>query len=521
MTSNQNEYEKDVFHSVYKKVPGYIWICFCVGMIAGLITHLYMLMNKLPNWDEINNIRGVGSGDSWGRWFLKYVRPLSGQWSVPAINGFLTIAIIAFASCFIMLALNLKSTTSAVLIPVMAVTFPGLTSIMTFMFTANSYAMGILFVSVGAFLVRKFRFGFIPAFLLFLASLGIYQSYICLAAGILVLGLLLDLIENHDLRDVVKRGILYLGTMGASMIVYLLISKSMTTLTEKQGISDMGQIELFRIPRLIMRCFKRIFEYFVIEPFSFVSNEMWYLNIATCIAGIILLLVIIKQRNLYRNRTKTLFIMIATMLIPLSLASIYLLAPDTQDAAMTMLYQYFMVYVAVIALIEKVNFSREKSIRILSQIVAIVILLVGYHNYLIANEAYFRMGMAYERVSAYYNRIVASVEEQPDYQYGDKLVILGNAYPDRYEVAAYDMQDERFDEFSGVATENGMLTEGVRINFVRVYLGLDVPELSWEELQSPKDTVEYQKMNIYPKEGSIQKINDIWVVKIYEEKTEE
>ena len=516
MTSNK-EYENDIFFSLIRKVPKHIWICFISGVVAGLITHLYMLMNKLPNWDEINNISGSGSGDSWGRWFLKYVRPLSGQWSVPAINGTLTIVIIAIASCFIMLALNLKSITSAVLLPIMAVTFPGLTSIMTFMFTANSYAMGILLVSIGVFLLRKVRYGFVFAPVLLLCGLGIYQSYICLAAGILVLGLVLDLIENYDLKKIIRQGFLYLGVLGSSMLGYLLISKSTTTLTESQGISDMGQIELIMIPRLIMRCYKRILEYFITEPLSFVSNEMWYLNIATCIAGILLLAVVIKQRRLYRDKIKTFFIIFVAMLVPLSLASIYLLAPNTQDAAMTMLYQYFMIYVVVIAFIEKTSFTQGKIIRILCQLTIVVVLLVGYHNYLIANEAYFRMGMAYERVSAYYNRIVARIEEQPDYQYGDKLLILGNAYPDRYAVAAHDMQDERFDEFSGVATENGMLTEGVRINFLRVYLGLEIPGVELDEIEDLKAKKEYREMAVYPKEGSIQEIDGIWIVKIYEE----
>ena len=160
----------------------------------------------------------------------------------------------------------------------------------------------------------------------------------------------------------------------------------------------------------------------------------------------------VKQRKLYQDKIKTLFVLILAMLIPLSLASIYLLAPNTQDAALTMLYQYFMIYVLVVALIEKMSFSQGKTIRILCQTATIILLLVGYHNYLITNEAYFRMGMAYERVSAYYNRIIVKVEEQPGYKYGDKLAILGNAYPERYAVAASDIQDERFDDFSVITS---------------------------------------------------------------------
>ena len=512
---NQSDEKKiDMLATVWNKIPQNIWVGLVAGIVSGLATHLYMLMHKLPNWDEINNIWGSGSGDSWGRWFLKYVRPLSGNWSVPAINGLLTIIIISISSCFILLALDLKSKTSSVLIPIMAVTFPGLTSIMTFMFTSNSYAMGILLVCIGAYFVTRFRFGWIFAIVLFTCSMGIYQSYICLAAGILVLGLMLNLMRNQSIQSILKKGVISLITLAVSLLAYLVISKTRTTLTDSQGISEMGQVSLLQIPRLIMRCYKRIAEYFVLEPFSFVSREMWILNILVCSIGILLFFFFLWCNKKVWEKERIILTIIAGLLVPLAIASIYLLAPNTQDAAMTMLYQYFMIYVAVIALVE---ISSGKIAMTLSILAVLLVGLVGYHNYLITNEAYFRMGMAYERVSAYYNRIVMSVEMQPDYEYGEPLLILGNAYPDRYRVAGYDMQDERFDEFSGVATENGMLTEGVRTNFLRIYLGLEIPVVELDEIEDLKEKKEYREMAVYPKKGSIQEIDGIWIVKIYEE----
>lgn len=522
---------KDLLQVLAAKIPGNIWICLTSGLIAGLFTHLYMLVNKLPNWDDIWNFNGYGSGDSWGRWFLKYVRPLSGEWSIPAINGVMAIITIAIASCLIISALKLKSLSAAILVPVMAVTFPGFTSTMTFMFTVNSYAFGVLFCCLGAFLIRKYKYGYIPGVVFLVLSMGIYQSYICLAAGILVLGLLLDLFENETTKKIIFSGIKSIISLGIGMIAYVIVSKiAVPVLNDSQGISKMGQVEILRIPRLIMRCYKRITEYFILEPYSFISDGMHITNILICVAGIVAFLYIIFNKKIYKDKTRLIIAIALAIMVPLALASIYALAPNTQDAAMTMLYQYFFVYVVIIALAEKIIvlfFNNDKEIKMsivwtkigrsISYISILLIILVAYFNYLITNEAYFRMDIAYQHSFAYYNRIVMSIEEQPDYNYGDPLLVLGNAYPERYAVASLDMEDKRFEEFSGVATENGMLTEGVRIRFLRTYLGIDIPEYTDEVLKDIKGTKEYKQMPIYPKSGSIKLIKNIWVVKIFED----
>ena len=65
--------------------------------------------------------------------------------------------------------------------------------------------------------------------------------------------------------------------------------------------------------------------------------------------------------------------------------------------------------------------------------------------------------------------------------------------------------------------ENGMITSGVRYNFLRIYLGINVPYISDEEIEEIKGTNEFLEMNIYPNKDSIKNINNIWVVKLCDE----
>lgn len=523
--------ENDIFYCLYRKVPKQLWVCLVSGIVWGIIVHLYMLTNKFPNWDDINNLGGYGSGAGWGRWLLQYTRPLSGWWSIPAFNGVVAIILLSLSACFVMAALDLKSMTSAVLLPGMMVSFPAVASAMTFMFTVNTYAIGILMCCAGAWLLRKYKYGFLPAIPLFLCTLGTYQSYICLAAGILVFGLVLDLLRGREIKEVVQQGIKAAAALGIGLVLYVVVSKLAypVPMTDERGLNTMGQVQLSRMPRLIMRCYKRIVEFFTYKPYSYVSAVLQVFHIAVCVLSFMLLLWNVLVRKLYKERTRLLWLVVSVLLTPLALASIYAMAPETNDASMLMLYQYFFVYGILLALAELAmeTWKREERNRngwitkLLAVSAAVLLGCVGFQNALITNEGYFRMGLAYERVTSYYTRIVGNVENMEGYAYGDDIEILGEFPAGENPLNATGLEDEKFTEMSGIAMESGMITSGVRRNFLRTYLGIDMPFLEsaqeQELVKEIKESREYQEMPIYPGEGSIRRIQGCWVVKVCEE----
>ena len=102
-------------------------------------------------------------------------------------------------------------------------------------------------------------------------------------------------------------------------------------------------------------------------------------------------------------------------------------------------------------------------------------MLVGYQNFVVTNQAYFRMGIAYERSYAYYNRIMERIEATAGYQPGDPFALIGeyglSETPDL--LGSYSMDGDRFTDLSGVAKETGLLTSGVRYNFMKTYIGAE------------------------------------------------
>ena len=215
----------DLLAVLNKKIKRHTKICFLTGLIAGWLTHFYMLTHKLVNWDDANNISAYGSGDYLGRWFLKYIHPLGGVHSIPAVHGVLFLLLIAVSACLILEITGIKSTTGAVLVPLVLVTFPSMASTMTFMFMAHTSGMGILMVSLAVYLMRKYRYGAVFCGVLLICTLGTYQSYISFAITLMLMGMINDLIHNEkEFREVLKEGILCVVVLGVSVAFYIWLS---------------------------------------------------------------------------------------------------------------------------------------------------------------------------------------------------------------------------------------------------------------------------------------------------------
>ena len=510
--------ERDIIKSLWNKIPSAVRICFISGIIAGILFHAYMFTNKLPNWDDINNVGSYAVGAEFGRWFLKYAHLLGGKWSVPWLSGIFSIVLISAAACFVLSTLHLKSTTSAVLIPLMMLSFPSMCSLFTFMFTADCYAVGILLACAGAWLIRKYRFGFLPGIVCLVLSMGIYQAYLCLALGILVMGLFLDMLEeNSRTADVFRRGVKAFVVACISVVIYTIVSRIVyPQLDAYNGLDQMGKIDLIRLPRLILRSYKWVVQYFILKPFSFVTAAAWALNVASCLLTAGLVIAFFIRKKIYKNSGSAILYIFLAMMVPLAMGSIIIMAPDA-SISMLMLYQYHILYTQSGLFLA--DAGKVRAGRILGYVVAAVLLLVGYQNFVVTNQAYFRMGIAYERSYAYYNRIMERIEATAGYQPGDPFALIGeyglSETPDL--LGSYSMDGDRFTDLSGVAKETGLLTSGVRYNFMKTYIGVEMPEVSEEAVEAIKETKDYQAMPAYPADGCVKQIEGVWVVKTCEE----
>ena len=170
-----------------------------------------------------------------------------------------------------------------------------------------------------------------------------------------------------------------------------------------------------------------------------------------------MLIVWLIKKKLWKRPAEAVLYLFLAAAVPLSMGSIIIMAPDA-SVSMLMLYQYVILYVFLVAMLERslrekdglfshtapgasgrertaegkmglMRRAKESAFSrlpgFLSLFVTAVLLLVGYENFLVTNEAYFRMDIAYERAYAWYNRIMERLETTEGYQPGDAYLVLG------------------------------------------------------------------------------------------------
>lgn len=520
----------DIFTVINKKMPKHTKLCLISGLLVGWLTHFYMLTHKLPNWDDLNNLDAYGSGDYLGRWFLKYIHPLGSVYSMPAVHGFLMILCLAVAACLVLEIAQIRSTTGAILVPALMVTFPSVACTMTFMFMAHTSGLGILMICLAVYLLRKYKHGWLPCGVLLICVLGIYQSYVSIAIALMLIGMIVDVLKGKEVSQVIKHGVICVAVLGIGVLIYMKVSHIIYPNLDNEtygGVGNMGQIAIAEMPKLIGRCYKRFLEFFIWKPFAFMTTTTQVVNILVCIIAVLAFVYLIWKKQLYKDIMRLLLSILLCGFMPLAVAFIYFMAPEV-DYSMLMLYSYVLIYVLVLALVEicmqiwEVESECAKRVVYLRNgfvLITIVVMCMScYTDYLVTNKAYLRMDFACERVKSYFNRIITVVEQTPGYQTGDAVTILGDFYykdnPSSVEIDLMDSEDLR--EMSGVALENGMITAGVRDNFIRDYVGFDVARLNETQKNEIKESEEYKEMPSYPEAGCVQKIDDVWVVKLCE-----
>lgn len=519
----------DILAQWNRKMPKHTKICLLSGLLVGWLTHFYMFTHKLPNWDDLNSIDEFGSGDYLGRWFLKFIHPLGGKYSIPAVHGFLFILCLSLAACFVLEIAQIRSATGAILVPTVMVTFPSVVSTMTFMFMAHTSGIAILMVCAAIYILRKYKHGWLPCMVMLICALGTYQSYISIAIALMLVGMIVDILKGKPAWETIKHGILCVIVLGVGVAIYIGLCHIVNPNLENEtygGVANMGQIAIPEMPKLIGRCYKRFLEYFLWKPFAFVTKTSQCMNIAVCVLAIVMFAYLVWKKQLYKKMWELVLCVVLCGFMPLAVAFIYFMAPDV-DYSMLMLYAYVMIYVLVLALLDicmqEWNTKETKRQYLyarygLTLITIGVIFVSCYTDYLVTNKAYMRMDMAFQRVNNYFNRILVSVEAQDGYENGDQVTFVGNFYyKDNPSILEFDFIDsESLRELSGVALENGLMTSGARDNFIRHYVGFNMAHLSEDDKKEIAATEAFKAMSVYPAAGSIQKLDNIWVVKLCE-----
>lgn len=478
---------------------------FCSSLIAGALAHGYAFTNKLLNHDEIESLFGKGATVTSGRWGLELVKVLFPDWSMPWIYGLLSLLLISLACCLILSALGIRSTAMRVVLPAIITTFPSLTGVFCFMFTSGAYAWSFFLTALAVFLFCR---GGVKAALLsvvlLIFALGIYQAYISLAASLLLLVMIRDTLDGERsafeiVRFVVKALAMLLSAVALYYLITLLVLRSTGAAFNSYVTENVnGAVSLPRRVRMAYDAFYYIFSF---RNFSLISSEAArYLHIAL-MGALLAALAALAVRG--RSVLNAALLGVLLLLLPLSVCCMFLIMSQESIHTLVM-YSFVCVYLLMGLAAERVKgFSGVPGAGLLAA--ALCLIVVG--NVYFANKCYLKMALQYENASAFYTVLASRVEKTEGFDEGCSLALVG-----KQENLVHRFPELDTDLFMGVNRD--LINIYSRENFIRFYLGLDLPFAEEAALEALEDDPRFLNMAEYPYDGSVQRIDDMIVVKL-------
>lgn len=412
----------------YDQMRSVFLTTFCIGLLC----HLFLLANTMTNHDNLVQLINTMDLASSGRWFQKTAAAISTDFSMPWVNGLLTIFYTSITTVLLADLFQIKGKIFAFLLGAQMVTYPSVGVLMPYMGSHDAYALAALLMVIALRILIRHKWGIIPAIVLCVLSLGIYQGYFgfvaALCLGFLIYhGITQPTFEWKALFRMALRMLLFLG---ASMAIYLIITKVVfgDQLTTYYGINEMGSLSLRELPGLIANAYGSFFGYYFADPFMY--RMPWTVPFLWMTG---LLLVAFILTGIFKTKSSSFkkgLLVLFVVLFPLAVNLIYLMSGN-EPVGLRMLYGYMAVPVLLLALLERIVHRqpltwKQPLVLALTTCIVLTLSISVYNSFITTNRAYFKLALDYENIHAYTNRVAMRIEEVPEYHRRRKIVFVGD-----------------------------------------------------------------------------------------------
>lgn len=502
-------------------------LCILGTFTWGILAHGMMLFNKISCFDDIHNMFNVGATFTSGRWMLGIMDVVarflfgSEQYSVPLFNGVCAFLIIAVSGCLILNLFEIKKAASAVVVSGIMVMFPVVVGIFGYMFTAPYYLSGLLFSTMGAWLICKSVLSsplkMISGCLLIGCAVGIYQAWFPFGLSVILMYFLKLTINDTDAAWITffKCAVYFGSSCVLSIVFYLGVMQIFLAafgqqLTEYKGINSLGYQGIRGYLERIVLAYREFFSP-ATDP-DFVRWNMYPQGMALGYKAVIALIMIfgflIIVKLFSENRSQGIQSMLLFALIPLAVNFIFVMVFKWYIYVL-MMYSQVMVFVFVIYLAENIEFNIKARYKETAYDVILVVMIyacVIYCRY--ANVCYLKAEMMQSQAASYYTTLITRIESIEGYT--DELPV------------AFINSDHKTDknwpqirELDGIVIEpytwDCVINDNSWIGYMKYRCGYE-PEII-EDTEILEQDEQVVAMPAYPDDGSIELLDDIIVVK--------
>ncbi|MCL2489264.1 MAG: glucosyltransferase domain-containing protein [Propionibacteriaceae bacterium] len=487
-------------------------------LVFGLLIHMYVMVNSFINHDSV----AVMADNRWaylynGRWFGIVPDVLSTNFNLMWVNSLLSILYISLAVALIGACLGIKRTLMSLVLSVIVVSFPTVACGLSYRLDSDVHFLAVLLACLAAWLVLRYRFGFIAAAVVLVLSLATYQAYVGFFAGIAVLALIRDLLSGGKMTDALLKAAKFLVTLGVGVSVYLVSVRLAYSGGGYKGVGTLSGLTLQTLPKRIGFAYQNIFDIFfrnslAIHRGYFASK---YVFVLAALLVLVLLVVTILSRRVFVDLPRLICLVVLIVLVPPTTNVVAILSPDY----LYLLMQYSLVLLFVLALVlvdvaeQAVEESPVTAHLLVSHIVSWVTVafccLAAFNYTLYSNVFYSKMDLVNSQGRAFSTTLVTRLQSE-DYYTVDKPIVLYGTTPRSFALGYYN-------NFFAIPIEDipSMYSYPA---YLLTYLDLKNPLYSKDSLppelgNDAAALTSISSLPDYPNAGSIVQVDGVIVVK--------
>ena len=505
-------------------------IGFIVALVVGLITHITMITETIMSQDGLwNSMEYFRPGD-WeltiGRWGIAIVERIVQFIAIPTINTVLCIIMVAITAVLIIDLLDFKSKVSSIFTALALVLTPTLVVTLLYIYTAFAYCFNLLISTCVIWLIYKYKhkkIGLVLSAICFMFSLSIYQGYVGVTVGLCMMISILNLLRNKDIKEVFKNIGKTILVVIIGGILYLCVTKMILVVSnlEASNYNNANNISVSGIfsglGSSLIQTYKDFVMFFfgndIVVNANYMRGLIYGVFFTMFAIGIVIAIIGIKEENKKIKAEKIILVSIFTILLPIGLNIIDIIASASTMYALTSV-QMILIIPFVFAIFELINkFVLVKWITVIS------CFAVMWTYYLADNTSYAALKLTYNQAYSSTMRVMDRIETTPGYV-KDMPILFGgiignNNYPRTSSLYAYTVgsivNNTAFHGPYGSAM-------GTWTKFLKIFFGLDVKMCTAEEYQKIVTGEVYKnEMECFPSENSIRIMDGIVVVKLDEE----
>lgn len=492
-------------------------IAFFSAVIIGLLCHLYIMVNYLPNHDGTINIYNTQKKYSLGRFLLSPLAGISSYFDLTWVNGWLAILYLACTAFMLVALFNIKKNSSAILMSALIVTFPVVSSTFGYMFTADGYMLATLFTVIAIYMTNQYKHGWIAGIVLFFIALATYQANLPFMMTLVTMYSIQQLVFERNVKQTLIRLCKQAFVAISSLLIYFPLFKwyqSKNEITDYQGLSEATSLSTQGIGTKISLMIEE-FNSFFFAPI--VSDVNWtpfdVLNVCIIVIGIAGLLYVIVSEKVYKHVSATLLIVLFLIALPFLTYSLYFVSENV-SYHMLMVYSHIAIYLLPILIYDRLERLTIPTV-VYSWGTFIIVVVTSFNFMLIANISYFNATLKYEKSTALAQSIYNEASHLDGFMEAEYLYVDGRYAMDA--TLSTDILPNRIPEMTGLMGEH-FLAQPYHYQYVfRNHIGHNFELLSDEaDVKALQQTEDFKTMGVWPAKDAVKVINDVLVINFRE-----